>query len=1526
MFIDFSGGEFDMEQGQEILKNYSIEVNDHNPNAFCLIKLILDEQGKPVDWIFIYCNDALARLEGKSKKEITGNKFFDLFPDGNRKWLSYYYKSAYEGQFTSFDEISEEIGEYLHIDTCPVGEKGYCTCTLYDVKKEVYDKRKAEETQGMITALTADYLNVYVIEPETNKGTILKLDGYVINGIKETPKNFTYSDVLRTYANDRVCDEDRNYFLEMVLPEPLVSTFADGREKLELKYRVPIDGKLEHYSGLYYRISKPDEPLKLIAGFRNTEDVVSIQEKTRTEGLYSAYEAVSDLYLAMFRVNVKENTYAAIKTTDAVLKYTLPDNNKYDENLKSIITALADEDSLSEALAFLDLNTIEERMKEKTHISVHFNGRVAGSCKLHLISEQTDNLSYVILAVEILENGEYEPVFDVLARNFQNVFLINIENGAAKILKMDGYITSGIDNNDHKIFDYPSVLKKYIQERVHPEDRDMLYEKINMNHLTEVFKNKDEYVGNYRVLVDGVVHHFQYNLSKPKGNKNIVCGFQNVDAIIQDHLEREKEEREKKAAHKKEVDEQIAIVNTLATSFNNVYVANLEDGSARVIRLAENYNVNAIRDVTEVVFPFNAVVERWVKENVHPDDKERIRNTLTIENLKRIFSTQNELVGTYRSIDHGVLHNYQYDFRRIEGTQDVVVGFKIIDDIIEEQRAQQERERKLQEAHLKEVQEHTQVISALSTIYSTIFRANIVTHEYEILGSVPLMAKVAPKIGNFDDVKKTVIENFMEPEFRKPLNEFLDLNTLADRLEKVNTVTVDYKAPTGQWMQARFIAKQRDENGRAIETLYVARDITKEKTRDLEQQHNLEQALEITRRDKEELQKSETMLREAGAISDALSRDYSNVFLVQPKKNLGKTVKEENYNVKGIEAYAGKWFDYSFFIRKYIESRVYEPDIKMMLEKTELSNVLEIIETDTDFSISYRSIVDGQIHYLQMRYVSVEGSDLVAVGFRYVDDVVKAEAEQKELLQQALASAQQANKAKTTFLNSMSHDIRTPMNAIVGFTALAQTHIDNTAQVRDYLSKISTSSTHLLSLINDILDMSRIDSGTVKLDEKPLHIPDLLHDLRTMIQSLVDSKNLNLYIDTQDIVHEDVITDKLRLNQILINIVGNAIKFTQPGGDIIVRLIEKPCRMKNRATYEFSVKDNGIGMSKEFVGHIFETFSREYSSTVSGVQGTGLGMAITKNIVDMMGGDITVESEEGKGSLFTVTLNLLLGDEPVQNEPIPKLLGARVLVVDDDLNTCRSVSKMLRDIQMRPDWTASGKEAVIRAQDAAEMGDEYKVYIIDYLMPDMNGIETVRRIRRIVSEEVPIIVLTAYDWADFEYEAREAGVTAFVSKPIFMSELRTVLTQPDICSRVKKDDKAVQYDYSGKHVLLVEDNDLNREIATAILEETGMHIDSANDGDVAVLMINEAPEDKYDLIFMDIQMPKMDGYTATREIRTLPNNKKANIPIVAMTANAFEEDKEKAFASGMNGHIIKPISIEQIAKVLDEIFEEEDKE
>ena len=533
--------------------------------------------------------------------------------------------------------------------------------------------------------------------------------------------------------------------------------------------------------------------------------------------------------------------------------------------------------------------------------------------------------------------------------------------------------------------------------------------------------------------------------------------------------------------------------------------------------------------------------------------------------------------------------------------------------------------------------------------------------------------------------------------------------------------------------------------------------------------------------------------------------------------------------------------------------------------------------------------------------------------------------EARHLAEQSFLVAEEANKAKSTFLSNMSHDIRTPMNAIIGFTTLAASNIDNQEKVKDYLSKILSSSNHLLSLINDVLDMSRIESGKIYLEEQEANLSDILHDIKTIITGQIHAKQLELYMDVMDVTDEDVYCDKTRLNQVLLNLLSNAIKFTPAGGTVSVRVAQLPNAPEGSGLYEIRVKDTGIGMSQQFAKRIFEPFERERTSTVSKIQGTGLGMAISKNIIDMMGGTIEVHTEQDKGTEFVIRVALRLQPERRSAEKIKELEGLKALVVDDDFNTCDSVTKMLVQVGMRSEWTLFGKEAILRARQSIELGDAFHAYIIDWRLPDMNGIEVTRQIRAL-GDETPIIILTAYDWSDIEAEAKAAGVTAFCSKPMFMSDLRETLLAA--LGQQKAESGSIlphvndAFRFKEKRLLLVEDNELNREIALEILGEYGFQIDSAENGVQAVEKVTASKPGDYDLVLMDIQMPLMDGYEATRRIRALENPALAGIPILAMTANAFDEDRKVAMDCGMNGFLSKPIQIEELIHTLQSVFVE----
>ena len=714
-----------------------------------------------------------------------------------------------------------------------------------------------------------------------------------------------------------------------------------------------------------------------------------------------------------------------------------------------------------------------------------------------------------------------------------------------------------------------------------------------------------------------------------------------------------------------------------------------------------------------------------------------------------------------------------------------------------------------------------------------------------------------------------------------------------------DTVNVEYRVQhkNGEVLHVMGNIKLYEENGKLFCQRFLL-DVTEQK---LQERKNIRRQMELVQ---------------------ALSLDFTLVCFVEPDTGMLVPVRTGKRELDNI-------FETKISLKesmeKYIEEWVYEEDRETLRHAISLDTLKEELSSKQVYSVNYRKQQDQQIIYFQMKAVNAgaeDGSLGIVLGFRSVDAEIRREMEQNTLLEAALSQANRASKAKSVFLSNMSHDIRTPMNAIVGFTNLAITHIEQPDLVSEYLKKIQTSGNHLLSLINDILDMSHIESGKIHLEEKLCSLPEILHGLRNILQADIHAKQLELHIDTVDVVDEAIYCDKLRLNQVLLNLLSNAVKYTSAGGHVSMRITEKSGAPVGFANYIFTIKDTGIGMSPEFVERIFEPFERERNSTISKIQGTGLGMAITKNIVDMMNGSISVTSEPGVGTEFTVSFTFRLHEEKKEPILLPELKDCKALVVDDDFNTCDSVSYMLGQLGMQAEWTLSGKEAVLRSHQAIMRNTSYSVYIVDWLLPDMNGVEVTRRIRKETGGNVPVIILTAYDWSDIEAEAKEAGVTAFCNKPLFLSELSSCLEsvlRPET-SELEASNKELLPRHTGR-ILLAEDVEMNQELAVAILENAGFMVDVADNGQIAFEMLKKSEPGYYQAILMDIQMPVMDGYEASRAIRALEDERLAAVPIVAMTANAFEEDKQAALDAGMNGHLAKPFDVDELFEMLASVID-----
>ena len=536
---------------------------------------------------------------------------------------------------------------------------------------------------------------------------------------------------------------------------------------------------------------------------------------------------------------------------------------------------------------------------------------------------------------------------------------------------------------------------------------------------------------------------------------------------------------------------------------------------------------------------------------------------------------------------------------------------------------------------------------------------------------------------------------------------------------------------------------------------------------------------------------------------------------------------------------------------------------------------------------------------------------------REVENARAAAEEARAAAEEAQKEAEHANRAKSEFLSNMSHDIRTPMNAIVGMTAIATANVDDTEQVRHCLKKITLSSKHLLGLINDVLDMSKIESGKMTLNMDQVSLREVVDGIVSICQPQVRAKRQQFDVSVHDISTENVLCDSVRLNQVMINLLSNAVKFTPEEGEIHLALYEERSpKGEDYVRIHIRVKDNGIGMSEEFQKHLFDSFAREDSARVHRTEGTGLGMAITKFIVvDAMGGAIDVDSRQGRGTEFNVTLDLEKAKVMEEDMVLPNW---DMLVADDDRQLCESTARALTSIGVNAEWTLDGESALEMVMKRHQRGDDYEIILLDWKLPDIDGITTAKRIREELGDDVPILLISAYDWGEIEHDAKAAGITGFISKPLFRSTLFNSLRQ---FADLPKEEKVEQpqegrRDLTGKRVLLAEDNELNWEIASELLSAEGLELEWVENGEICVSKFQQSPVGLYDAILMDIRMPVMGGYEATQVIRTLERPDR-DLPIIAMTADAFAEDVRRSLECGMNAHVAKPIDVQEVMRLLE---------
>ncbi len=1050
--------------------------------------------------------------------------------------------------------------------------------------------------------------------------------------------------------------------------------------------------------------------------------------------------------------------------------------------------------------------------------------------------------------------------------NFDTFKIDHLSSHASK------YGLEALEKND----DYNESIK-IIYNYVIDLDKQNFIDSVKPEVIKENIKDGKIYTLHFKMNVNGDIETYQVKFFQhEKHFKNNCCliALSNEEETI------------------RKTDQEKAVLSALGGDFESVSYIDPINGNEIIYRISDDLLLD--KEIYNAP-NYNDRIIKFVNKYVYEEDREKLLLEANLKTVKDNLNNNNNnnnnvCFVNFRYIKNGnaLFYQIKYVLVKIDGYSHIVMGMINVDE-----------ERKTQVKEKEELKEKLDIINVLAADYSSIFYINPKTDFVKINS---ISDETYSRFSTFIEATKSYTDGFnffvkhlVYPADQDWLLKKCSLENINDELKNKKEFAVIFRAKRASgvhFCEMKFVkADEINDEPTAVVMGFADKDTS------------------ITQ----------------SFVNRELVKDYASIFLVDLNTDKYKFVYRSDKS--GFADVSGGCFtdtikEYTSRVEKEYRDRWYNfSDINYIKEVLTKEDSIEYVYKLGGVELKWRRCslhaverINNVPSLMIMTYSTLDYQSALTYELNQkIEDQNKELALKQIELEEALLKAQAASRAKTTFLNNMSHDIRTPMNAIIGFTNLAIKHIENIDHVNNYLNKIYQSSEHLLSLINDVLDMSRIEAGKVSISETDEKLSDIIHTLMDIVQSDISSKKLNLLVNTHNIKHENIICDKLRLNQILLNIISNSIKYTNTGGTISFVVSEEDSNNNDYCNYKFVIKDNGIGMSKEFLQTIFDPFTRVNSSTVSGIQGTGLGMSITKSLLELMNGSISVESEEGIGT--EITINISFRKSYIDNEMLEKeFKDLHCLVIDDDEDSCLYETNMLNDIGMMCEFCNNSDEALVKIDECAK-DNQYQVFFIDYIMHDKNGLEIAKIIRNKMGNDVAIFIVTAYDYSNFIDEAIKIGVNGLIMKPLFVSDINRKLL--DYYEMNKQDSVCETKDYKikGKKVLLVEDNELNSEIAIEILSEHNLIIDSANDGIVAVEKIKNAKEGDYDFILMDIQMPIMDGYEATKQIRLL-NEVGKKIPIIAMTANAFEEDRQLAYKAGMNDFVSKPIDFDVLLDVI----------